>query len=174
MFLVQICFKSRLKQDFLTLKEYKQLFSLPRNSRWRPKGDFEGQIYISIFKVKATVFSLLSCIFVLLNSQRLICDMLRLFPLGWAITPNFRLSADGLLSSVFARFFRTKKETGSQFTRLSFAPAGWRKFWICRSCSHSDVNRKHVTWFYAAFLGRINGRNTKMSRNRHIFTRTII
>ena len=44
MFLVQICFKSTLKQDLLTLKEYKQLFSLPRNSRWRPKGDYEGQI----------------------------------------------------------------------------------------------------------------------------------
>ena len=44
MFLVQICFKSTLKQDLFTLKEYKQLFSLPRNSRWRPKGDYEGQI----------------------------------------------------------------------------------------------------------------------------------
>ena len=31
MFLVQICFKSTLKQDLFTLKEYKQLFSLPRN-----------------------------------------------------------------------------------------------------------------------------------------------
>ena len=29
MFLVQICFKSTIKQDLLTLKEYKQLFSLP-------------------------------------------------------------------------------------------------------------------------------------------------
>ena len=44
MFLVQICFKSTLKQDLFTLKEYKQVFSLPRNSRWRPKGDYEGQI----------------------------------------------------------------------------------------------------------------------------------
>ena len=70
MFLVQVCFKSTLKQNLLTLKEYKQLLSLPRNSRWRPKGDYEGQIKILIFKVKATVLSLLSCIFVMLNSQR--------------------------------------------------------------------------------------------------------
>ena len=44
MFLAQICFKSTLKQDLFTLKEYEQLFSLPRNSRWRPKGDYKGQI----------------------------------------------------------------------------------------------------------------------------------
>ena len=44
MFLVQICFKSTLKQDLFTLKEYEQLFSLSRNSRWRPKGDYKGQI----------------------------------------------------------------------------------------------------------------------------------
>ena len=44
MFLVQICFKSTLKQDLFTLKEYEQLFSLPQNSRWRPKGDYKGQI----------------------------------------------------------------------------------------------------------------------------------
>ena len=31
----------------------------------------EGQMLILIFKVKATVLSLLSCIFVMLNSQRL-------------------------------------------------------------------------------------------------------
>ena len=44
MFLVQICFKSTLKQDLFTLKEYKQLFSLSRNSRWGTKGDYEGEI----------------------------------------------------------------------------------------------------------------------------------
>ena len=44
MFLAQICFKSTLQQDLFTLKEYEQLFSLPRNSRWRPKGDYKGQI----------------------------------------------------------------------------------------------------------------------------------
>ena len=65
MFLVQIYFKSTLKEDFFTIKEYKQLLGLPRNSRRRPKGDYEGQIEISIFKVKATVLSLLSCIFVM-------------------------------------------------------------------------------------------------------------
>ena len=31
MFLVQICFKSALKQDLFKLKEYKQRFSLPGN-----------------------------------------------------------------------------------------------------------------------------------------------
>ena len=44
MLLVQICFKTTLKQNLFTLKEYKQLFSLPQSSRWRPKGDYEGQI----------------------------------------------------------------------------------------------------------------------------------
>ena len=72
MFLGKISFKSTLKQDLFTLKEYKQLY--------RPKGDYEGQIEISIFKVKATVLSLPSCIFVMPKSQRLICDMFRLFP----------------------------------------------------------------------------------------------
>ena len=80
MFLVKISFKSTLKQDLSTLKEYKQLYRLPQNSRWRPKGDYEGQNETSIFKVKATVLSLPSCIFVMLNSQRLICDMFRPFP----------------------------------------------------------------------------------------------
>ena len=80
MFLGKISFESTLKQDLFTLKEYKQLYRLPRNSRWQPKGDYEGQIEISIFKVKATVLSLPSCIFVMPKSQRLICDMFRLFP----------------------------------------------------------------------------------------------
>ena len=44
MFLVQICFKSTLKQHLFKLKEYKQLLGPPQNSRWRPKGDYEGQI----------------------------------------------------------------------------------------------------------------------------------
>ena len=44
MFLVQICFNSTLKQHLFKLKEYKQLLSLPQNSRWRPKGDSERQI----------------------------------------------------------------------------------------------------------------------------------
>ena len=44
MFLVQIYFKSTLKRDLFTLKEYEQLFSLPRISRWRPKGYNEEQI----------------------------------------------------------------------------------------------------------------------------------
>ena len=38
----------------------------------------------------------------MLNSQRLICDMFRLFPLELAINPNFRLSADGLYDSTGA------------------------------------------------------------------------
>ena len=80
MFFVQICFKSTLEQHLFKLKEYKLLFSLPQNSRWRPKGGYEGQIYISIFNVRATVLSLLSCIFVMFNGQRLICDIFRLFP----------------------------------------------------------------------------------------------
>ena len=54
--------------------------SLPRNPRWRRKGDYEWQIWISIYEVKATVLSLLSCIFVMLDSQRLRLDMFRLFP----------------------------------------------------------------------------------------------
>ena len=58
--------------------------------------------------MKATVLSLPSCIFVMLNSQRLICDMFRLFPSSWAINPNFRLSADGLIFSMtrIRRFLR--------------------------------------------------------------------
>ena len=113
MFLVQICFKSRLKQDFFTLKEYKQLFSLPRNSRWRPKGDFEGQIYISIFKVKATVFSLLSCIFALLNSQRLICGMLRLFPSSERhMTQIFGSQLMDFWAAFLRAFFEGKRRLG--------------------------------------------------------------
>ena len=54
--------------------------SLPHNPRWRPKGDSEGQILISIYSVKVTVLSLLSFIFVMLNSQRLRLDMFRPFP----------------------------------------------------------------------------------------------
>ena len=49
---------------------------LSQNTRWRPKGNYEGIIYISIYRVKATVLSLLSYIFVL----RL--DMFQLFPLS--------------------------------------------------------------------------------------------
>ena len=48
MFLVQICFKSTLKQDLFTLKEYKQLFSLSRNS----KGGGQKEIMRGKFKFR--------------------------------------------------------------------------------------------------------------------------
>ena len=127
MFLVQICFKSRLKQDFFTLKEYKQLFSLPRNSRWRPKGDFEGQIYISIFKVKATVFSLLSCIFALLNSQRLICGMLRLFPSSERHKPKFSALSWWTFEQRFCALFSKEKGDWVPVHSFEFCAGGLEK-----------------------------------------------
>ena len=40
------------------------------NPRWRPKEGYEEQIENSIYKVKATALSLLSCIIVMLTGQR--------------------------------------------------------------------------------------------------------
>ena len=50
------------------LEEIEGLFM---NPRWRPKEGYEGQISNSIYKVKTAALSLLSCIFVILFSQRL-------------------------------------------------------------------------------------------------------
>ena len=55
MFLVQIYFKSTLKEDFFTFKEYKQLLGLPRNSR-RLRGanlnfDFQSESYLFILAI---------------------------------------------------------------------------------------------------------------------------
>ena len=57
------------------------------NRRWRPKDGYEGQIYNSIYKVKAAALSLLSCIFVTLFSQRLRLHKFCLSPLSEPYDP---------------------------------------------------------------------------------------
>ena len=46
-----------LKRDLLTLKEYKQHCSFPRNPRWRPKGDYEGQFKFRFSEWKLPLYS---------------------------------------------------------------------------------------------------------------------
>ena len=67
------------KRDLLTLKEYNQLLQPSPKSKMAAKRRLWGTNLNFVFRVKATVLSLLSCIFVLLNSQKLRCDMFRLF-----------------------------------------------------------------------------------------------
>ena len=63
MFLVPVCFIVKFKRDLLTFVAFPEIQD---GGQKKP----EGQMLILIFKVKATVLSLLSCIFVMLNSQR--------------------------------------------------------------------------------------------------------
>ena len=74
-----MCFKCTLKQDLFMLEEYEQLFSLPKIQDGSQKR-LLGANSVSIYEVKDTDLSLLPCIFVWLNSQRLSLDMFRLFP----------------------------------------------------------------------------------------------
>ena len=66
MFVVPICSKFTFKTRFVHVKS----ISFPKNPRWRQKGGYEEQVWNSIYKVKATVLSLLSYIFCCERSEQ--------------------------------------------------------------------------------------------------------
>ena len=81
MFLVPICCIFKFKKRFVNFKRIQATpAAFPEIQDGGQKEIIRGKFKYRFFKVKATVLSLLSCIFVMLNSNRLRCDMFRLFP----------------------------------------------------------------------------------------------
>ena len=127
--------------------------SLPRNPRWRRKGDYEWQIWISIYEVKATVLSLLSCIFVMLDSQRLRLDMFRLFPSSkpQLTTPENTITYHntvfvGLCIGIVFRFSRELKWPQEKLKTMLMLNCG-----VTNKQYYGTIWRKITTDMYATY-----------------------